>query len=150
MMAGKLFPYALLLLSWVISSGAHADDFAERCAQLPQQAKIAVVFHDREVTTDNSHTVPELNRMSGKPAGDYHNVYGITHAKPSFRVQVAPRMLADHTRRICAIPDIPIELGFSEFVVYLPKELTHPCIQEIIRQPTQDNFITWKPQFSST
>ena len=150
MMAGKLFPYALLLLSWVISSGAHADDFAERCAQLPQQAKIAVVFHDREVTTDNSHTVPELNRMSGKPAGDYHNVYGITHAKPSFRVQVTPRMLADDAGRICAMPDIAIELGFSEFVVYLAKELTDPCHQDIIRQHEQDHVNTWKSQLRAS
>jgi hypothetical protein len=150
MMAVKPFPYALLLLSWVISSGAHADDFAGRCAQLPQQAKIAVVFHDREVTTDTSRNVQELNRMSGKPPGDYHNVYGITHAKPSFRMQVTSRMVADDAGRICAIPDMVIELGFSEFVVYLAKELTDPCHQDIIRQHEQDHVNTWKSQLRAS
>ena len=48
-MPPKLIPYTLLLLIGVIAGGARADDFTERCAQLPQQAKITVVFHDRQV-----------------------------------------------------------------------------------------------------
>ncbi len=88
--------------------------------------------------------------MSGKPAGDYHNVYGITHAKPSFRVQAAPRMIADDTGRVCAMPDLAIELGFSEFVVYLAKELTDPCHQDIIRQHEQDHVNTWKSQLRAS
>jgi len=149
-MTAKLFPYALLLLlNWVSAGGARADDFAERCAQLPQQAKITVVFHDRQVTTDNTRSVQELNRISGK-ALDQHNVYGLTRAVPVYRLQVASRAVADGNGRICAIPDIAIELGFSEFVVYLARELTDPCHQDIIRQHEQDHVNTWKSQLRAS
>jgi hypothetical protein len=149
-MAVKLIPYTLLLLIWMFAGGAHADDFAARCAQLPQQEKIAVVFQDRRVMTDDTRNIQELNRMSGKPAGDYHNVYGLTHAKPSVSVQVALRAVADGGGRICAMPDIAIELGFSEFVVYLAKELTDPCRQDIIRQHEQEHVNTWKSQLRAS
>ena len=149
-MAIKLLSYTLVLLSWIIAVGARADDFAERCAQLPQQVKITVVFRDRQVMTDGTHNIQELNRMSGKPAGEYHNVYGLTHAKPDFRLQVAPRGVADAGGRICAMPDIAIELGFSEFVVYLAKELTDPCHQDIIRQHEQEHVTTWKSQLRAS
>jgi hypothetical protein len=149
-MAVKLLPYTLLLLGWVIVGGARADDFAERCAQLPQQVKIAVVFRDRQVMTDGTRNIQELNRMGGRPAGDYHNVYGLTHAIPNFRLQVAPRGVADGGGRICAMPDIAIELGFSEFVVYLAKELTDPCHQDIIRQHEQEHVNTWKSQLRAS
>jgi hypothetical protein len=149
-MAVKLIPYTLLLLSSVIAGGARADDFAERCAQLPQQIKITVVFRDRQVTTDGTHNIQELNRMSGKPAGEYHNVYGLTHAKPDFRLQVTPRGVADGAGRICAMPDMAIELGFSDFVVYLAKDLTDPCHQDIIRQHEQEHVNTWKSQLRAS
>ena len=149
-MALKFIPYSLLLLIWGIAGGAHADDFTERCAQLPQQAKITVVFHDRQVIADDTRNVQELNRMSGRPAGDHHNVYGLTHAKPVYRLQAAPRTIADGGDRICAVPDIAIELDFSEFVVYLAKELIDPCHQDIIRQHEQEHVNTWKSQLRAS
>jgi len=146
----KLIPHTLLLLIGVIAGGARADDFTERCAQLPQQAKITVVFHDRQVIANDTLNVQELNRMGGRPPGDLHNVYGLTHAKPVYRLQVAPRTLADGGDRICAVPDISIELGFSEFVVYLAKELTQQCHQDIIRQHEQEHVNTWKSQLRAS
>ena len=85
-----------------------------------------------------------MNRIAGRPAGDYHNVYGLTHAKPDFKMQVAPRILVADDGRVCAVPDISIELGFTAFVVYLAKELTDPCHQDIIRQHEQEHVNTWK------
>jgi hypothetical protein len=43
-----------------------------------------------------------------------------------------------------------IELGFTEFVVYLAKELTDPCHKDIIRQHEQDHVNTWKSQMRAS
>ncbi len=135
---------AALILYSALFGSALADDFAARCAELPQQARIDVTFRDRPVDRDDTRSVQDLNRIAGRPAGDYHNVYGLTHARPEFRLQAAPRALADDNGRVCAVPDIAIELGFSAFVVYLAKELTDPCPQDIIRQHEQEHVNTWK------
>jgi len=143
-MTFKLVLYTSLLLCCECAAAAQTSDFAERCAQLPQHAQIAVTFQDRQVATDDTRNLQELNRISGKPAGDNHNVYGLTHAVPNFRMRVTPRAVVDSDGRICAMPDIAIELGFSEFVVYVAKELTDACLQDIIRQHEQEHVNTWK------
>jgi hypothetical protein len=142
--AVKLTQQALLLLLLAFSAGARGDEFTDRCAGLPQQVKVDVVFQDRDVMTDVTRNVQELNRIAAKPAGDHHNVYGVTHAKPTFRLTVTPRAITDGGARFCATPDIAIELGFSDFVVYLAKELTDPCRRDIIRQHEQEHVNTWK------
>jgi hypothetical protein len=150
MMAVKLGLRISLLLSAMIAGVAPAQDFAERCAQLPQQAKIAVVFRDRQVLTDDTRSMQQLNRLSARATGDYHNVYGVTYAKPGFRLLASARTVDDGGGHICALPDIMIELGFSEFVVYLAKELTDPCQKDIIRQHEQDHVNTWKSQMRAS
>jgi hypothetical protein len=128
----------------MIAGYARADDFSDHCVLLPQEANITVVFHDRDVMTDDTRNIQELSRIAGRPPGDNHNVYGVTHAKPTFRVRVAPRVIAGNDGHVCAMPDIAIEFGFSEFVVYLAKELTDPCRRDIIRQHEQEHVNTWK------
>ena len=135
---------AVLLLCCLTAAGARADEFSDRCAALPQQANITITFKDREVLSDNSRTIQELNRIAGKPPGDYHNVYGLTRAVPDLRMRAAPRSITTNDGRICAVPDIALELGFSEFIVYLAKELTDPCQQDIVRQHEQEHVNTWK------
>jgi len=88
--------------------------------------------------------------MGGRPPDDLHNVYGLTHANPVYRLQVAPRTIADGGDRICAVPDIAIDLGFSEFVVYLAKELVDQCRQDIVRQHEQEHVNTWKSQLRAS
>ena len=88
--------------------------------------------------------------MGGRPPDDLHNVYGLTHANPVYRLQVAPRTIADGSDRICAVPDIAIDLGFSEFVVYLAKELVDQCRQDIVRQHEQEHVNTWKSQLRAS
>lgn len=150
MTAVKPFLSIVLLVTAVITAKASAQDFAERCAQLPQQVKVAVAFRDRTVIVDDTRSVQELNRMNVRSAVDYHNVYGVTYAKPGFRLLVTPRAVEDGNGHICALPDMMIELGFSEFVVYLAKELTDPCHKDIIRQHEQDHVNTWKSQMRAS
>jgi hypothetical protein len=82
--------------------------------------------------------------MSGKPAGGYHNVYGLTHAKPYFNVSVVAQAISDGRGRVCAIPDISINLGFSEMVIYLARELTDRCRRNFIREHEEEHANTWK------
>jgi hypothetical protein len=128
----------------LLTAGVRAQDFNDRCAQLAAQAQISVTFQDRQVDSDDSRNIQALNGISGKPAGSNHNVYGLTYANPQFRMQVKPRAISDAGGSICAIPDLSIELGFSEFIVYLAKELTDPCQRDIIRQHEQEHVNTWK------
>ena len=133
-----------MLLLGVGAAGANADDFAARCAQLPAQVRISVTFQDRQVETDDTRSCQALNRIAAKVAAENHNVYGLTHVVPVFRMNVAPRAVVDGDGRICAMPDMSIDHGFSEFTVYLATKLTDPCRRDIVRQHEQEYVNTWK------
>lgn len=126
------------------ASGASADDFAERCKQLARQVKVSVTFEDLPVVIDESRSIQALNGLSGKRAGSHHNVYGVTHAKPYFRLSVVPKVVSDGHGNLCAMPDIFIRLGFSEMVVYLARELTDRCRRNIIWEHEQEHVNTWR------
>src|SRR5690348_12918218 len=85
---------------------ACADEFTERCAVLSEQATINVVYRDSPVASDTTRSTSELNRMGGVAAGEYHNIYGLTFAKPLFVMRVAPRAFVNADGRICAVPQI--------------------------------------------
>lgn len=143
-MAAEFTSYLAVGLVCLGASHANAHDFAERCRELSQRVTIAVTFQDRPVVTDESRSIQALNGLSGKRAGSLHNVYGLTHAEPYFRMSVVPRAVADGHGQICAIPDISVSLGFSEIVVYLARELTDRCRRNIIREHEEEHVNTWK------
>jgi hypothetical protein len=132
------------------AAGAYADDFSERCAQLPAQAKISVEFLDTPVVTDDTRNVQALNGLSGKPPDGMHNTYGLTHANPVFKLGVSPRGITDGHGQFCAVPDISLRLSFSEFVVYLATELTDECRRDIIRSHEQEHVNTWRSQLRAS
>jgi hypothetical protein len=133
-----------LVLNFLAANTAGADEFSERCGELARQARIGVTFADRAVATDETRNVETLNKMSGKPAGGLHNVYGLTHAVPTLRMNVTPRIVEDGDGRICAMPEIAVILGFSEMAVYLARELTDPCRRNVIRAHEDEHVNTWK------
>lgn len=94
--------------------------------------------------TDESRTVQALNELSGKPAGGPSNILGLTHAKPSFQMNVVVRTITNEKGQTCAIPDITLTLGFSAFVVYLARDLSDGCRREVIRAHEQEHVDTWK------
>lgn len=142
------YPAAALIC--IGATVACADDFAKQCGELPQQVKIAVTFQDRAVVIDESRDVQALNGMFGKRAGGQHNVYGLTHADPNFRVGVVPRAVVNGRGQICAMPDISLVLGFSEIVVYLARELVDSCRRNIIREHEDEHVNTWKAQLRAS
>ncbi len=105
---------------------------------------MTVEFEDYEVTTDETHTVQSLNKLSGKPSVGPQQILGLTHAKPTFQTQIVVRAISDVKGRTCAIPEIALTLGFSDFVVYLAQELSDPCRREVIRAHEQEHVNTWK------
>lgn len=139
-----------LALIGLATSAAHADEFAERCQALSRQVNISVVFEDRPVVSDESRTMPALNELAGKNPGDNHNVYGLTHAVPSFQMRVAPRGVADGRGQVCAVPDISLSLGFSVFVVYLARELIDGCRRSIIQAHEEEHVKTWKSHWRAS
>lgn len=143
-MVAKFTSYWVAALVCLGTSCAGADDFAERCKQLAQQVKISVTFEDLPVVTDESRNIQALNGLSGKRASSHHNVYGLTHAKPYFRLSVVPKVISDGHGNICAMPDISIKLGFSELVVYLARELTDRCRRNIIWEHEEEHVNTWR------
>ncbi len=143
-MAAKFTSYLAVTLVCLGVSCASADDFAERCSALARQVKVSVAFQDLPVVTDESRNVQALNGLSGKRAGGHHNVYGLTHANPYFRLSVVPRTVMDSHGQICAMPDISLSLGFSEIVVYLARELTDQCRRNVVREHEQEHVNTWK------
>ena len=127
-----------------LGAGCARADYTESCADLVKQAKISVVFQDRSVLTDESRSIQALNGLSGKRAEGRHSVYGLTRAQPYFRVSAAVRAVMDNDRPVCAVPDISVDLGFSEIVVYLARELTDPCRRSVIRDHEDEHVNTWK------
>jgi hypothetical protein len=143
-MPAKLTSYLAAALVCLGAGCASADDFAERCRELPRQVKITVTFQDRPVITDDSRNVQTLNGLSGKRAGSHPDIQGLTHAEPSFSLSTVPRAVADGRGQICAMPDISLGLGFSEIVVYLARELTDSCRRSIIREHEEEHVNRWK------
>jgi hypothetical protein len=143
-MVAKAASYLAAALVCLGARCAVADDFAERCMQLARQVRISVTFEDLPVVTDDSRNVQALNALSGKQPGSNHNVYGLTHAKPYFRLSVVPKAISDGQGTFCAMPDISIKLGFSEMVVYLARELTDGCRRNVIRDHEEEHVNTWR------
>ena len=90
-----------------------------------------------------TRNVEALNGVVGQTAGGHH-VYGLTHANPYVQLTVVPRAIAIGDGRFCAMPDISLALGFSEFVVYLARELTDECRRSVIREHEQEHVNTWR------
>lgn len=143
-MVGSVARVLLAVLACLGTTCANAENFAERCGELSRQAKISVTFEDRPVVEDDSRNVQALNGLAGKPAASNHNVYGITHAKPYFRLNVVPRVISDGQGNLCAMPDISVRLGFSEFVVFMARDLTDRCRRNVIREHEEEHVNTWR------
>jgi hypothetical protein len=143
-MPEKFTSYLSVALICLSANSAGADDFEKRCKELSQRVKVSVTFQDRSVVVDQFRNIEALNGLSGKRLGSHHNVYGLTHAEPYFRLNVVPRAFADGHGQICAIPDISLSLGFTEMVVYLARELTDQCRRDVIWQHEEEHVKTWK------
>lgn len=132
------------LLSCAQPALGQAGDPASPCDP-NLQARIAVTFRDREVVGDTTKSVADLNRVAGNRRPENHNVYGLTFANPDFKMVARP-LTVDTGDGFCAVPEIRINLGLSDFRVYLARELTDPCQQAIIREHEEEHVKTWRSQ----
>lgn len=126
---------------------ADRADFEERCARLSADAKISVLFEDKPITKDNNRSLAELKRLSGSKSSQYHSILGLTHAVPAAKLDLTPNLLTDANGRICIVPSLVLTLGFSEFVVYLAKELQDGCRRKIVEAHENEHVGVWRNHF---
>lgn len=139
-----LIAAVLLLLSPAIAAAGRSVAFEDRCTGLGKEAKIAVFFADRQVTRNDSRSLSELKAPSGSRSNQYHGILGLTHAVPSANLDLTSNMLTDENGRTCVVPSLALTLGFSEFEVYLAKELKDPCRRRIVEEHENEHAVVWR------
>lgn len=140
--------YGLLIaVLAALPASAASPDFAARCNALAAAARVRVVFEDRPVAYDNHHDTAALGRRSGAAASRNHSVLGVTHATPQSRLEVTARALVDTDGRVCAAPDITLNLGFSEMTVSLARELTTACQRQLVGAHEQQHVAIWRNHY---
>jgi hypothetical protein len=138
----KLIATALMCLFSLLAQAN--GSFSERCEKMAAEATIRVLFEDKPVTRDESHTIDELTRLTGSWANRFHNVLGTTHAVPSASMGFTLRFLNDGEGGTCAIPSVTVKLGFSSLEVNLANELANPCRRQIVEEHEQEHVAVWR------
>lgn len=126
---------------------AMADSFTERCEKLASEAKIQVIFEDKQVVRDDNRSLDALKRLSNSRPSPYHHVLGLTHAEPFTRMELTARTLDDTDGRVCTVPSLTLRLGFSNLQVYLANELKDPCRRRIVEAHEQEHVAVWRDHF---
>ncbi len=136
----------LLLLMQNDAAWAGNDEFQAKCIKLAKAA-VVITFMDITTSENSSHTVKTLKSLSGKTSDPHHNVYGLTHAVPTFSYEIKPRWLIGPAGRTCLVPDVSIKMGFSAMRIYLARELQDNCRKNIVRDHELEHVSAWKSHF---
>jgi len=137
----------LLLLMQNCAAYASNDEFRAGCIKLAQAATVVVTFTDIATSENSSHTVKSLKSLSRKTGDPHHQVYGLTHAEPTFSYEIKPRWLTGPAGRTCMVPDVSVKLGFSAMRIYLARELQDNCRKNIVRDHELEHVSAWKSHF---
>jgi hypothetical protein len=138
---------AAVLLLHAPTFAVAGNTFEDRCTDLSKEAKIAVLFAGRQVTRNDSRSLSELKGLSGSRSNQYHSILGLTHAAPSAKLDLTPNMLTVENGRTCVVPSLALTLGFSEFEVYLAKELKDSCRRRIVEEHENEHVGVWRNHF---
>jgi len=144
---GRLIALVLFALTASDATAGSSLSFEDRCARLAAEAKISVVFEDKQVNRSDSRSLSELKRMSGSRANQYHSILGLTHAVPSAKLDVTPNILTDEHGKLCVVPSLVLKLGFSEFEVHLAREIKDPCRRRIVEEHENEHVGVWRNHF---
>ncbi|MDQ3186839.1 MAG: hypothetical protein M3Q16_10385 [Pseudomonadota bacterium] len=143
-----LFPsLVLLLLMQNCAAWASDDEFRAACIKLGAAVAIVVTFTDIATSENSSHTVKSLKSLSGKTSDPHHNVYGLTHAEPTFSYEIKPRWQIGLAGQTCMVPDVSVKIGFSAMQIYLARELQDSCRKNIVREHELEHVLAWKSHF---
>ena len=116
----------------------------ETCAPLAAGASVTVTYQEQPVHTDDTLDVRRLTAISGNESLAHHNVLGLTHAVPDYRVTGNMRFTPDAAGGVCASPDITVTVGLSELTVYLAREITDACRRQVIREHEAEHVRVWQ------
>ncbi|HET7062279.1 MAG TPA: hypothetical protein VFI43_08895 [Nitrosospira sp.] len=151
-----LFSVCSLLLKVIVAlailvvntiAAASADTFRNSCEKTVGAGKVVVTYIDSETIYNSSHSTKSLQSRTAKSSDSYHSIYGLTHAEPSFRLEIRSRLLVNADGQTCMVPDVSVKLGFSAMHVYLAKELGDSCRKNIVREHELEHVSTWKSHF---
>lgn len=126
---------------------AENGEFKDRCNRLVETATVAVTFVDIGTSENSSHTVKSLKSLSGKTGDLHHNVYGLTHAEPTFSYEIRSKWRISPTGKTCMVPDVSVKIGFSSMRIYLARELQDSCRKNIVREHELEHVSAWKSHF---
>ncbi|MEP6606878.1 MAG: hypothetical protein ABJA60_12290 [Nitrosospira sp.] len=139
--------WVFLLLMQNCISWAGSDSFEDRCRKLVEASVVVVTFVDIATSENNSHTVKSLKSLSGNTGDLRHNVYGLTHAEPTFSYEIKSKWQISPTGKTCMVPDLSIKMGFSSMRIYLARELQDSCRRNIVREHELEHVVAWKSHF---
>lgn len=137
---------AAMLLAGGHASAVGPDDFAAHCQRLAATAQVQVVFEDRPVSRNERLNIAELKRLSGGAGHPYH-VLGITYAEPQARLTMQVESLTDVDGRVCAAPSVLLRVGFSEFTVYLARDVGSACRRQVVDEHEQEHVAAWRDHY---
>jgi hypothetical protein len=129
-------------LSFAIS--INAAELVNPCLQLASQSKIIINYTDIFVSEDYSKPTAYLKALADNALDQHHNVFGLTHAEPKLEYQLHANFAKSPDGKICAIPDLTINAGFTSMKVYLAQEVTSSCRRQIIREHEYEHVAAWK------
>jgi hypothetical protein len=139
----------IMVLLWTKDGSALGknQEFQANCRKLGDAVRIAATYKDIASAEDSSQTVKSLKSLSGKTGDPHHHVYGLTHAEPVFSYQFMPRWHISPDGKVCASPDVSVEIGFSSMRVYLARELREACRKGVVRDHEMEHVSAWKSHF---
>jgi hypothetical protein len=146
-MAGFLILPVLLLSIGNGMASAESNGFRADCQKLGEAVEIVVMYSDIVATEDHSHKVKSLKSLSAKANDPHHNVYGLTHAEPTFSYEIKPRWQISPAGQTCMVPDVSVKMGFSAMRIYLAQELQDSCRKNIVRDHELEHVSAWKSHF---
>jgi hypothetical protein len=144
-----LLTLILILAILAVQRAAWATEgtFRASCEKALGAGKVAVMYADSAPTYNSSYTTKSLQSRSGKNQDAHHSIYGLTHAEPSFRLEIQSRLIVSPDGQACMVPDVSVKLGFSAMRVYLAKELQDDCKKNIVREHELEHVSTWRSHF---
>jgi len=139
-----MFFRLMIAIGLSLAIPSDAAELLNPCLQLASQSKIIINYTDILVSEDYSQPAAYLKALSGNALDQHHNFFGLTHAEPKLEYQLHANFAKSPDGKICAIPDLTINAGFTSMKVYLAQEVTSSCRRQIIREHEYEHVAAWK------
>lgn len=139
-----MFFRLIIALGLSLAIPSDAAELINPCLQLASQSKMNINYTDMLVSEDYSQPAAYLKALAGNALDPHHNVFGLTHPEPKLEYRLHSNFAKSPDGRICAIPDLTINAGFTSMKVYLAQEVISSCRRQIIREHEYEHVVAWR------